>query len=200
MNSTGINPRASKIPYRTPRWKMRKSWKFRNLLLLEIQMTKEYPLYSDIKRTMLFWAFFVIVLRELLILFTIVFGVDKADIGRQLLLVFAFACALYFIIQAYTEKIIISPSDITLYLPGLHISIKWKDIERISHIRTLGVSYEAVSVPKNKAIITGVQSFGVLGKKVSINLFRYAENWRDSELGQQIKQHAPHLFEKEKSA
>ena len=33
--------------------------------------------------------------------------------------------------------------------------------------------------------------------EVFIPLSLFSENWRDSELGQQIKQYAPHLFEKE---
>jgi hypothetical protein len=33
-----------------------------------------------------------------------------------------------------------------------------------------------------------------------IPLSCFDQNWRESKLGQQIEQHAPHLFEKEKSA
>ena len=35
-------------------------------------------------------------------------------------------------------------------------------------------------------------------QNIAIPLSCFSNNWRDSELGQQIKQYAPHLFEKEK--
>jgi hypothetical protein len=163
---------------------------------MELDMTKEYPLDSAIKQTLLFWSFLAIGLRELLILFIVMFDADKTDFVRHLLFILVFVSAIYIVIQAYTEKIVVSPLGITLHLPGLHVLMKWEDVERISRSRTLGVSYEAIFAPKSKAVITGIQSFGIFGEKVSINLFRYSENWRDSELGQQIRQYAPHLFEK----
>jgi hypothetical protein len=60
----------------------------------------------------------------------------------------------------------------------------------ISHGHSVILKY---TIPPNWKVYGGFLFY------VFIPLSPFDKNWRDSELGQQIKQYAPHLFEKEKS-
>ena len=157
-------------------------------------MKKEYYLDPDIRRMMLFPAFFIIVAREVVNIVVLLFGGDGVDIRDYIIFLLAFIFALHTLLVAYTEKIVVSSDGITFERIGLSVFIKWQDMDRIAYRRTLGITYEGVFTPREKAVLKGIESYGVLGKEVYVNLFRYAEHWRDSELGSQIKQYAPHLF------
>lgn len=168
-------------------------------------MVREYPLTSSIRRKILFWAFLIIGLREI---FNAVIPFleipEYAYYALRRISFFILAGALYGIIHAYTEKLLLSPSGITLQIIGLQASVKWNDINRIGRVSNFpGKGFEALFTQKEKVSVTNGKGKQVqdppLFNEVSIKLSRYSENWRNSELGQQIKQYAPHLFE-EKSA
>ncbi|HRQ32022.1 MAG TPA: hypothetical protein PLM89_02830 [Anaerolineales bacterium] len=169
-------------------------------------MTKEYPLTASTRRKILFWAFLIIGLRE--IFNTLIPALEIPEYAYYALRQISFfilVIALYSIIHAYTEKLFLSPSGITLQHIGLQISVKWNDIDRIGSVSNFPwKSCEALFTQKEKASLINGKGKQVhhppLFNDVSIKLSRYSENWRDSELGQQIKHYAPHLFEKEKSA
>ncbi len=168
-------------------------------------MTKEYPLTSSIRRKILFWAFLTIGLRE--IFNTLIPALEIPEYAYYALRQISFfilVIALYSIIHAYTEKLFLSPSGIILQYIGLQVSVKWNDIDRIGSVSNFPwKSFDALITQKEKVSVINGKGKQVhhppLFNEVSIKLPRYSENWRDSELGQQIKQYAPHLFE-EKSA
>jgi hypothetical protein len=87
--------------------------------------------------------------------------------------------------DVFFEKLTISESGIEHRSFLRHVFLQWNEVEEI---------------PARFAfkILIG-KSLNGKGKQ-SISLFLFADNPTDSDLGQQIKQHAPHLFEKEKSA
>ncbi len=161
-------------------------------------MIREYPLISGKKRKIMIWALVIIGLRESFILSAHTFAIPVTK--AWFISFFVFAGALYAIIHALTERIIVSPSGITIQVLDFATSLKWEDAVQIKQYPIF--NYEALSF-QGKVNITdtqGTPNSEIFWDNPSINLSRYSENWRDSEIGQQIKQYAPHLFEKEKSA
>ncbi len=100
----------------------------------------------------------------------------------------------------YNERLFISDNGIEYYTFGLQISAPWNEVKELAFYglprgKKVGI---LVDTKYKKArwfwYLLNVQN------KAIINLTNFSDNWHDSELGQQIKQYAPHLFEKEKSA
>lgn len=100
------------------------------------------------------------------------------------------------------ERITLSDSDIQYHRPGLTFNAKWKDIEGIGKNLLIPILYEGLLIDPDQIRMSEwwLGSYANWSRKAFIPLSCFSNNWRDSELGQQIKQHAPHLFEKEKSA
>ena len=109
------------------------------------------------------------------------------------------------------ESILVAENEITYTTSGITIQAHWNDIEVIKRIfiYAFGSRQDCLVIDRSKVKITSTDlrgwflsplSAGWNLQKTIIPLSHFAENWHDSELGQHIKQHAPHLFEKEKSA
>jgi len=106
------------------------------------------------------------------------------------------------------ETITISDTGIEYNTPGTILEIQWENIYKISRCRRRLIKQECLVIDQLHVKITrwavDPNLYPTLvenhQKNIAIPLSCFSENWRDSELGQQIKQYAPHLFEKEKSA
>lgn len=106
------------------------------------------------------------------------------------------------------ESITITPETIEYNTPGMILVVKWKDIEEISHCWRFLIRQECLvldrsnSTIKEWALYANTYSHPLKNylQSVAIPLSCFSENWRDTELGQQIKQYAPHLFENKQSA
>jgi hypothetical protein len=106
------------------------------------------------------------------------------------------------------ENIAISNSGLEYDTPGIILEIKWENIQKVSHVWKWFIRQECLVADqahvKIKRWAIYANSYPSLlenyPQNIAIPLSCFSENWRDSELGQQIKQYAPHLFEKEKSA
>lgn len=104
------------------------------------------------------------------------------------------------------ENIVISEEGIDYEGPDLAFTAKWKNAEKITSgwyfpIKIEGIIIDKSSVQVRKMAFGMIKRFPLWGtsQKVFIPLACFSENWRRTKLGQQIKQYAPHLFEKEKS-
>jgi len=157
-------------------------------------MKREYYLDPDIRKIMLIPAFAIIGMRELYNFVNLFWRDDGMNIGKYLIFSLTFVYGIYMIIAAYTEKLVVSPDGISFERMGLFIFVKWADMDHIGFRRVLRISYEGIFVPREKVVLKGFESFWVFGKEITINLFNYSDDWRNSELGEQIKQYAPHLF------
>ena len=83
-----------------------------------------------------------------------------------------------------------------------HIFPLKRNVEKIGfHWSILG-RLEGLYVRQNLINIKVGNNWELLSflKRVFIPLSCFADNWSESELGQQIKQYAPHLFEQENTA
>ena len=97
-------------------------------------------------------------------------------------------------------RIVVSKNGVAWHSLGFTISTSWENIEKISH-RFYGFSVqEGLAITKLTVRIhkTGIGSlptpWQIPPVKPFIPLSCFVRNWRDSELGVQIKNHAPHLF------
>ncbi|MEW6031091.1 MAG: hypothetical protein ACOYZ8_14430 [Chloroflexota bacterium] len=94
----------------------------------------------------------------------------------------------------FFQVIVINPIEITYRASGYTVSVHWKDVTRIGQRSIL--KYDCLFVDKSTE---GVKIWlpGTLWGEAEafIPLSHFEKNWRDSELGQQIKQYAPHLFQ-----
>lgn len=158
-------------------------------------MEKEYHITQKSFKFFVIYAFVFLGLRELLLL------LDLFSDYRGLISVIMYILGLTWMVMAierifiaFTQKLILSEDDITFQRIGLTVTIKWGNVQRIG-FNSLGKPQECIFAPKAKSIVKGWGSFGIYGKDVYFPMNDFAENWRDSDLGQQIKQYAPHLFQ-----
>ncbi len=109
------------------------------------------------------------------------------------------------------ESMIVSEKGIIYKTSGLTIEASWNNIEDIKSvfISVFFTRQECLIVDQSKIRVVSTSLLGMYLspipaglnlQKAIIPLSHFSDNWRASDLGQQIKQHAPHLFEKEKSA
>jgi hypothetical protein len=77
-------------------------------------------------------------------------------------------------------------------------SAKWNEISKIETKKNR-FKQEGIYIKSQTAKGSPVIGKHPDGLDVFIPIFMFLESWRESELGQQIKQYAPHLFEQEKS-
>ena len=135
------------------------------------------------------------------------------DIIKQypLIVIFPLGLGVYQLtnlVNYYDKKhILVSEEGITYNSPRVVFIAKWQDLEKLSpgwheQIKQEGLIVDKLKL-KTKNLLRQLPSkeyFPRKSPKAFIPLSCFANNWRDSELGGQIKQYAPHLFKKEKSA
>jgi hypothetical protein len=103
-----------------------------------------------------------------------------------------------------SEKIVISDKGIEYHRLGLTFSTKWENAREIDTQWFPPFEQEGISLDPDLIRITewwlgNYKAYGGWSRKAFIPLSKFSDNWRDSELGQKIKQHAPHLFEQERA-
>ena len=114
-----------------------------------------------------------------------------------------FLAGMRFVYWINKENIYVSEAGIIYDTPGMILEVKWQDIEKISHCWRFYTRQECLVVDQSKAKIkewailysnSYSHPFENYFQNIAIPLTSFSEHWRDSELGQQIKQYAPHLF------
>ena len=106
------------------------------------------------------------------------------------------------------ENISVSDMGIMYDTPGMILEIKWENVKKISRCWRFMIRQDCLVVDqsniniKNWAIYANSYPSVLENypQNIAIPLSCFSNNWRVSEIGQQIKQYAPHLFDKEKSA
>lgn len=100
-----------------------------------------------------------------------------------------------------TSHIVVSQDGVVWNSLGFTLRTRWEDIEKISH-HLYGFSIQEGLASTKLMVQINKTGIGYLPTpwqippvKPFIPLSCFVHNWRDSELGGQIKQYAPHLFE-----
>jgi hypothetical protein len=107
-----------------------------------------------------------------------------------------FALPIYLFLKntfAYKERLIISQDY--LEYDGINYSIRvdWQNIDQLVIKKELADSIECLVLNHSKVHLL-TQKTRAIPREFIIPLSGFADNWRDAELGQQIKQYAPRLF------
>jgi len=118
-------------------------------------------------------------------------------------LVFAISILFSSIYWIRKENLSVSEEGIEYNGPDIVFGTKWENVESISVGWHFPFKVEGVIVDKSLIRLIKMP-FGVtkryptwgVSQTVFIPVSCFSNNWRDSELGQQIKQYAPHLFDK----
>ncbi|MFN8412886.1 MAG: hypothetical protein U0Z26_10895 [Anaerolineales bacterium] len=109
----------------------------------------------------------------------------------------------YMLRKLNEEHIEISQNGIEYHAPGIIFATNWEEIKSITKHWHNGGRHECLVVDNSKIRMkewsffygrTIPQPFELPPRYTLIPLGCFSEDWRDSELGQQIKQYAPHLF------
>lgn len=100
----------------------------------------------------------------------------------------SFCLATAMIGMVLNQKLVVARKGIEYHVGLSRIEASWKDVEKIVSRWDLLPQTEGLVVPK-----TG--ELPLLLSKLFIPLSLFAENWRESDLGLEIKKHAPHLFD-----
>ncbi|MDL1910338.1 hypothetical protein FBQ81_06535 [Chloroflexi bacterium CFX6] len=111
---------------------------------------------------------------------------------------------IYFTLKRMSsEHIVISENGIEYHTPWLIVETKWASVEKLSFYWHDGFRYECLLTDNSQTRIRKwvfperyppTPFIGMYNKTI-FPISCFAENWRASELGQQIKQYAPQLFE-----
>lgn len=107
------------------------------------------------------------------------------------------------------ERIIISEKSIIYRTIDITVECFWQDVKSIRNvfINRLFTKQEClvIDLPQMKILRSSI--FGIFFHHTNwtmqlpvIPLSCFSNNWRNAEIGRQIKEYAPHLFVKEKSA
>jgi len=105
----------------------------------------------------------------------------------------------FFLYKFRMEHVLVTHSRIEYKSFGYILCSNWANTKQIASIGTLGLINGIYIIPDsiNKWVklpikwLVNINSRG----EYFIPLSTFDDNWRDSELGQQIKQYAPHLFQ-----
>ena len=156
------------------------------------------------------YIYFVVSLLTLFAMIGLFFYIFPNILCFQVYLLGLGLFGLYNLLQTIrNEHIVVSEKGIEYYIPGVIFETDWKSIEKISIHWRYGFRHECLLMDNSQirmkkwSFFLGrnlSMPFEFFTRKTLIPLSGFSENWRDSELGQQIKQYAPHLFEKEESA
>ena len=98
------------------------------------------------------------------------------------------------------EHMVVSEKGIEFHSPTVVFETKWESLQRISTHWYQGFRQECLIVDNSQVRIRKWSlgsipaPFEFVPRNTIIPLSCFSENWRDSELGRQIKQYAPHLF------
>jgi hypothetical protein len=109
-------------------------------------------------------------------------------------------CIAFFAIKnMISEHVTLSNSGIEYHRLGLTFHAKWEDTREINIHWFAPFEQEGIFIDDDLVRITewrsgSYKAYGGWGAKVFIPLSKFSDNWRNSELGQQIEQYAPHLF------
>ncbi len=130
------------------------------------------------------------VLFAVLVIFTVL---TKAPMPLVVML------ALFAVLMAYSAiqiRLVISPEGVEYYQVDYSVKTTWNNVARVGEIPAGRIMVEGLILYESAIFVdswlSGVKYIQTRGKLIPLSLFK--REWLDSELGQNIKKYAPHLF------
>jgi len=161
-------------------------------------MKKVFETSTELKRRFMMTVAFAILMG----IFCFAFGTyaiyGKADLAVGIafifigLLQFSWAWVTFSLVKAV--KLVTTPEKLEFYSPGLELSTTWDNLERIGRMAAKNTKYDSLLLrnpAKQKTSILFRLFRKQPEKEIPLSMF---SNWRTSEMGQEIKKFAPHLF------
>jgi len=113
-------------------------------------------------------------------------------------LLYFFLLFLGAIYNIWNQHVVISENEIVYWRLGLEFKTAWEDFETIgNYLFQEGLFVDKSQIKIRTWFLGTIETYIGFGQNVFIPISFFSNNWRNSELGQQIKQYAPHLFKKE---
>jgi hypothetical protein len=117
----------------------------------------------------------------------------------KLPLPFVVVVSFFAILMAYSAiqiRLVISPEGIEYYQVGYSVKTTWNNVARVGEIPAGRIMAEGLILYEQALFVdnwlSGVKYIQTRGKLIPLSLFK--RDWLESELGQDIKKYAPHLF------
>lgn len=109
-------------------------------------------------------------------------------------LVFCLAALMAY--SAFQIRLVISPEGIEYHQVGYNVRTTWNNLARIEKIRAGRIMVDGLTLYEPALYVdkwlSGIKYIQTRGQVIPLSLFKH--DWLDSELGQDIKKYAPHLF------
>jgi hypothetical protein len=137
----------------------------------------------------------------------LLYWIRRVPVFNVFLLIIILVTGLRYVYWIRKENISISALGIVYDTPGLILETDWANIQKISRCWRFLIRQDCLVVDQSNIKIKHwaiyANSYPSVLKNYPQNIANplscFSSNWRVSNLGQQIKQYAPHLIEKEKS-
>ena len=117
----------------------------------------------------------------------------------KLPLPFVVIVSFFAILMAYSAiqiRLVISPEGIEYYQVGYSVKTTWSNVARVGEIPAGRIMAEGLILHEPALFVdnwlSGVKYIQTRGKLIPLSLFK--RDWLDSNLGQDIRKYAPHLF------
>jgi hypothetical protein len=111
-------------------------------------------------------------------------------------IVFVSCLALLMAYSAVQIRLVISPEGVEYYQVGYSVRTSWDNVARIGEIPAGRIMAEGLVLYESALFVdrlfSGVKYIQTRGQVIPLSLFK--RDWVDSDLGQEIKKYAPHLF------
>jgi hypothetical protein len=164
------------------------------------RMKKEFEISTDIKVMSIVVTVAIIILG----LVCLTWGVSKIYLGSDqttgwsflFLALLQFLSAGLNVATLTTTRLVLSPEQLEFYSPGLTLVTSWDNLQHIGSMSILLGLAKYDSLVLRAATTPKVAWWFKLLRKcpeqeIPMSMF---SNWRVSEIGQEIKKYAPHLF------
>jgi len=104
--------------------------------------------------------------------------------------------ALLMAYSAIQIRLVVSPEGVEYYQVGYSVKTTWDNVARVGEIPAGRIMAEGLILYQPALFVdswlAGVKYIQTRGKLIPLSLFK--RDWFESELGQDIKKYAPHLF------
>ena len=135
-----------------------------------------------------------------ILIFDILVSVNKMPGWIVALFVFLiFGEIIHFVRMIFCVHLVVSANGITYSLFTRSVNVKWDEAEGVLRTkRSEGLIVNKPAFENSKSILafTPNRTLKDIQQKIYVPLSWFSDNWYSSELGEQIKKYAPHLFEK----
>ena len=113
-----------------------------------------------------------------------------------LFIVLVSCLALLMAYSAVQIRLVITPDRVEYYQVGYSVRTSWDNVARIGEIPAGRIMAEGLILDEPALFVdklfSGVNYIQTRGQVIPLSLFK--RDWVDSDLGQEIKKYAPHLF------